>query len=57
MFPDKAVLINNIQRSNLKADKEFVCAAVLAYYKTLLEAQAVKPKTVVKKAVKKEETK
>ena len=39
---DLTKVINNIQRSNIKADKELICKAVQEYNKTLNAAGAVK---------------
>jgi len=53
-----ARILSNINKSNLKADKDLVCTAVQNFYKTLNESGAVKAKPVEpKKEVKKEEPK
>ena len=46
-------VINDIQYSNYRGDKGFLCKAVQEYYKILESAQVVKPKKEAKKAVKK----
>ena len=41
MYPEQAVVINDIQRSKIN-DKDFVCRAVQEYYKQLNSISAIK---------------
>ena len=42
MLPELSVVLNNINRSNVKSDKGLICLAVQDYYKTLANAGLIK---------------
>ena len=57
-YPLLSQVINNVQRSNIKSNKELVCKAVQEYYKVLAETGVVKEEKApeaVKKVVVPEE--